>query len=187
MRTPGTAIVCGSGPAVWAELAQARVAAPEAAIIGVNLTALFLAHVDHLVSLHPELVGPLRDLRASCDWVPAHQQAPATHSRRDHPGVDHVWPLPPQGRQGTSSLFAVHVAFGLGYERVILAGVPLDGARRFFDPPGAPQWRGGSDPRGIDGLAQDRRPWEEAARTWFEGRVRSAGGWTADLLGGIAA
>jgi hypothetical protein len=197
MSAERLAIVAGSGPDLWSELQDAQRCAPGAELIAVNLTGLFLPRVRHLVSLHPELLGPLRALRLSCDWVDAaserEQRPPVTHSREQRTpggaqlvwdGVDHHWPLSPQGRGGTSALFAVWVALEhLGYDRVILAGVPLDGSRRFFDPPHTAPWRGAADPRGLGALSMDRGPWEEAARTWFSGRVRSCSSWTGALLG----
>src|SRR5262245_59760919 len=116
----------------FTHLARAQRVAPDAELIGVNLTGLFLSDVRDLVSLHAEVLGPLRALRATCDWVRRDAPAPLTHAPSADPGVDRVWPLPPAGPAGTSALFAVWVALGLGYARVILVGVPMDNGGRFF-------------------------------------------------------
>ena len=148
--------------------------ASDADVLAVNLTGLYVPHARYLVSLHPEMLGPLRDLRRSLDWNGDGASTPVTISFRSHPGVDRVIPKPPQGIGGTSALFAVRVALTFGYDRVILAGVPLDDSGRFFDPPGAPH---------VWPHAQDRGPWELAAKAEFGDRVTSCSGWTAELLG----
>ena len=68
-------------------------------------------------------------------------------------------------------MIAVRVAISLGYERVILAGVPLDNERGHFDQKG--DW---------DEAQFHRTTWmvryEELA-----GKVKSMSGWTRGLLG----
>lgn len=75
---------------------------------------------------------------------------------------------------GSSGLYAAQVAlFEVGATAVIFCGVPMDSeAGHFTRPPGA-SWEGTSDYRlGF-----------EAALRECGGRVRSMGGWTADLFG----
>jgi hypothetical protein len=173
------AVICGSGQSFWGDLQNVPRPA-EADLIGVNWTGLFLHRVQHLVSIHQQVPAYVRLLRSTGAWCAealAQAEPPETHSRLAFEGVDHVWPLSPQGRQGTSSLFAVWVALEqLGYTRVILAGVPLDATGRFFDPPHAAAWNHDTHPG-------DRSAWEAAAGDWFGDRVRSCSGWTAELLG----
>ena len=45
-----------------------------------------------------------------------------------------VWPWP---GHGSSSLNAVYTALALGYDEIILAGIPLDNSGHYFDPPGS--------------------------------------------------
>ena len=170
------AIVAGSARCLWPDLAQAQALAPHAAIIAVNVTAQFLPRVDHIVSLHKDLPGLLRILRVHMDMaLKEHAPATITHSIRMAHGIDRVWDLP---ATGTSSLLGARVALGLGYERVILAGVPLDSSGRFFDPPGVSQWD-------WDGPQGDptREAWRAAKDTEFGGAVFSLSGWTHTLLG----
>lgn len=174
------AIICGSGPDFWADLVRARRVTPVADLIGVNLTGLYLHNPRHLVSLHGEMLGPLRELRRSLDWAADPVicgGAPVTHSIEHKAGVDRVWPHPPWGLGGTSSLFAVWVALSLGYQRILLAGVPMDGTGRFFDP------EDGSATIWPHDGASDRGAWERAAGLGMLRTVQSCSGWTAELLG----
>jgi len=167
-------VVAGSGPDFFKDFERAQAIAPEADVLAVNMTGLWVPKVKYLVSLHAALLGPLRSLRTEFDWCKQGTSAPATVCHHAHPGVDEVFPKPVQGIAGTSSLFAVRVALGKGYERVILAGVPMDNSGRFFDPPNAPHvW-----PHEVD-----RGPWQLAAQDECAGRVTSVSGWTAQLLG----
>ena len=53
------------------------------------------------------------------------------HSCHPCPGAS-LWDIP---GNGTSSLGAVLVGQKLGYQKIVLAGVPLDGSGHYFDPP----------------------------------------------------
>lgn len=72
---------------------------------------------------------------------------------------------------GSSGLLCVAVAFELGCQRIVLAGVPMDKMQRHYD---------------------DSKPWGEARQYWpawerrmlqMARRVRSMSGWTAEKLG----
>lgn len=173
MPQASVCIVAGSGPDLYKDLETATRCAPRHDVLGVNLTSLYLGRVRHMASLHAPLLGPLRELRTQIDWcAPQGATPPVTHGHIEFAGVDRVWTG--WDKSGTSSLFGVRVALALGYERVILAGVPMTGEPRFFDPPHAPiTWD----------HANDRPPWMLAATQEFAGRVTSVSGWTRELLG----
>lgn len=71
---------------------------------------------------------------------------------------------------GSSGLFAVQVALSLGYDRIVLCGVPMD-AQPHFDR--AEPWRF---------VYSYRRGWEKRLGE-MQGRVKSMSGWTRTLLG----
>jgi hypothetical protein len=56
---------------------------------------------------------------------------PKLHSMKSGPNVT-VWPV---WGQGTSPLNAAKVGVMMGYEKVVLCGVPLDNSGHYFDPP----------------------------------------------------
>lgn len=173
-----TAIIAGSARSLWSDLARAVTAAPDAQIIAVNMTGLFLPAVLHLASLHPDFIARVAGLRPLMDGVtnPKGEEV-QVHSVAPYPGVDRVWSNIPH--EGSSALFAVRVALALGFERVICCGVPLNSEGRFFDPPGPARW----DWEGEDGNPY-RDAWRKAAAEEFGRRVRSCSGFTLALLGG---
>ena len=67
------------------------------------------------------------------------------------------------------------VGLALGYERIIIAGIPLDGNGHFFDPPGAitKQFTG----------TNIKMEWDNARDKYFNGRVKSLSGNSRDWLG----
>jgi len=180
LPTPETIIVAGSGRKFYDEFYAATELAPLAHVLAVNFTACFIAApLHHLASLHYQEVDAFRRARACLDFCYGYEP-PVTHSNHAHDGVDRVWPEfdNEEGRQGTSSLFAVKVALALGYKRVILAGVPMDATGRFYDPPIIPErsrWKYDAAPL--------RKPWERMARELPPGTVTSMGGWTAQVFG----
>lgn len=87
------------------------------------------------------------------------------------------WPWP---GHGTSALGAVYTALALGYDKIVLCGVPLDNSHHFFEPP----WCTSNfdNEVGVD-PAGKMRYWKDSMRKWFGGRVFAMSGRTRDLLG----
>ena len=81
------------------------------------------------------------------------------------------WPFP---NTGTSGLGAAYVACGLGYDRIVLCGLPLDDSGHFYDPP----WIETNFSR-----EENERRWVRAKKEIFEGRVTSMSGRTREILG----
>lgn len=151
------ALVIGTGPC-WRESQQMN---PLADRVVVNRAAFRVRRFCHWVSHYFDTKGTWWLTRACQEGIGGF----VTHGPRSHPLVDIHWPQL-SCQLGTSGLLGVLVALGLGYTRVILAGIPLlndDGSKRF-----------------------DRKTyavWEDFARTEDAKRVRSLSGWTRHLLG----
>lgn len=75
---------------------------------------------------------------------------------------------------GTSALFATLVALSLGYEKIVLAGCPMDknGHWYFGDEDNGPNWN-----------EEDYQIWREFALTEQAKKVRSLSGFTKEVLG----
>jgi hypothetical protein len=139
----GAAIVCGTAPGYGEELAEALRQEPEAYVMGVNRVYQTTA-VDCLATVHPE----------------AFQDCPVD-LHTDKPGGDWRWPIATRG--GTSALLAVCIALMMGFDRVVLAGVHIDGE-----------------------YSQCRGPWLERRKA-LSGRICSVsprGTFTRDTFGG---
>ncbi|MBN49992.1 MAG: hypothetical protein CMN85_10655 [Spongiibacteraceae bacterium] len=152
-------LVIGSGHNVKAELSQINRHTFDY-VIGVNRAAIHFGPVDIHCSLHPRDYAPIR-----AGYFVSHIKLK---------GVDEVFPCMWRtgGSSGSSGLYAVKYALQrLDATDITLAGVGIDEAPHFYNP---------SD-------------WHEAKKfqqTWIEvapvlrGKVRSLGGWTAQLLNG---
>lgn len=124
-------LVLGAGFNLYKEYDEARARFPGADIMAVNNSLIGLEwqirteqiKITHWVSGHPEhfYFGDI--------WM---KDMAITHGDKDYPATKVVWPL---NCDGSSGLLAVKVALLLGYDRIILCGIPLDDARRFYDHP----------------------------------------------------
>lgn len=169
-------LVCGSGRCLWDDM---RALGPfDGDVMAVNYAGIFLPRTPlHWVSSHADdfqFMLPMRPNRVTAPqgWLAERIE---THSDRPCLGVLHVWPKFVAGwGNGSSSIGAVRIALQM-YERVILAGVPLDESGHFYDPP-----------NDLRQSVEDHRVWVD---TWrgavdeFKGRVRSMSGATRELLG----
>ena len=96
-----------------------------------------------------------------------------THSRVN---AQVNWPWP---GHGTSSLGAVYTALALGYDQVVLCGVPLDNGPHFFEPP----WCTSNFENECGKTVQGRLLYWHASLQMFQGRVKSMSGRTKELVG----
>lgn len=87
------------------------------------------------------------------------------------------WPWPGHGGSGLNS---VYTALGLGYEEVVIAGMPSDDSGHYFDPP----WVQTNFTKEV--APQKNHPvnrfWQNAINHCFEGRVKAVSGRTAAWL-----
>lgn len=167
-RFGGRVLVCGSARCLWDDLARV----PHGQgydVMAINFAGLFLPRrLNHWVSLHGVLFDSLRGGRA---YMQRHldKRAPPyiTHALNPRTTVDHVW----RDTIGQDSgLYGVRIALMLGYEEVLLAGMPVDGTGHFYE-----------DPRVAHIGFESRPQWERFAKV-FAGRVRSLSGWTRELF-----
>jgi hypothetical protein len=106
---------------------------------------------------------------------------PHRHTMGDLPGYDIDWdidgcPWDPKDIMwhGSSSLFATYICKALGYDKVVLAGCPLDSAGHWYFGPEieGPSWTGNCF-----------QAWLDFARDPYATRVRSMSGYTAQMIG----
>ena len=103
-------------------------------------------------------------------WAPM-----LVHTHRYTQYSDLVWHFMRDG--GTSGLFAAIIGILMGYDNIILAGIPCDDSPRFFDPP----WK----KHDMFGQPHAHIEWERVIKDVpvFSERVRSLSGNTAAWLG----
>lgn len=169
-------LICGSGRTLFLDLQRVPGLLRQYDVMAVNEAFLALSEVHHLVSYHSELIWPLIMLRGPREYINGEylsQWHGVTHSQREDKGVKRVWAFEDGG--GTSSFFAVQIAHELGYDRIILCGVPYDASGKFLQP----HWEHGHDYAETDG-------WEIWEKWYNAGKfvnVRSMSGRTRVLLG----
>lgn len=142
------------------------------AVIGVNLMIeRWAGKLDYSVTLHPEALEAWQVTRRRRGFPEA--TVSIAHVMQSGPRIDRVvdYRWPGMNASGSSGLFAAKVALEDGFDRIILAGVPIsaDGGHFTYDGP----WIHVESYRGA---------WKEAL-PHLAGRVRSMSGWTAEILG----
>ncbi len=162
----GLVLIVGSGHTVWDDLENFGVHIHD--VICVNDVGMhFPGHVKHWYSNDTQMLRKwvqARRPRYQMDFGKDIQ----THSCCE--GAKWKWPWP---GHGSSSLNAVFTALALGYDKIILCGVPLDDEGHYFDPP----WI-----RTNFSREATTRHWRLLAPK-FEGKVTSMSGNSREILG----
>lgn len=160
------ALVLGGAPSVWKDLERAkRICGAQAIVVAANLAGIhFEGRLDAWCSLHSDRLGPwARQRKGNKDFeafTPTfHPATPLAEV------VEEQWP-------GSSGLYALQIALTqMNAAGAILCGIPMRQADGHFVNPGA--WAATGDYRSAFGRALPA----------LGGRVRSMGGWTAELFG----
>lgn len=173
----GRLIVLGGARCVWDDLLEVKKQGVKADLMAVNDVGMYCQlPLQHWVSMHAGNLVLWRKL--------LHEHAVDFH------GLLHTNNAKSQTGQGLnewqiydpgaySGLFAAQVALCLGYEQIILCGVPQDDSGRFFDPPWVKGLTHGSDNTSKKAFRQAVQSNPELKRC-----VRSMSGWTRELFGG---
>lgn len=154
---------------MWEDYARVRPWPGE--IMAVNDIGQYLHEpLRHWVTLHAEFMPGWRYFREKHLYSAGYSLT--VHSHKMKTGVDTSWGIENIG--GSSGLFGTFIGLMLGYAQIVLAGVPMDNTRHFFDPP----WYGHDL-----GDRANEIVWREAQQRYFAGRVRSLSGRTRAWLG----
>ena len=179
-------MVVGSARCVWDDLASfGPVAAYE--VLAINDMIMHIPRLDHAFS-HDRKWLP-RWLEARRPRYKQVDEQVFAHTVMDRSaGLNAtVWPW--QGT-GTSALGAVLTAIAMGYERIVLAGIPLDNSGHYFDPlhgtdfgPNT-KYIGTNFDKALPPQNGKIRYWSELkAAGVLDERVRSLSGRTREVLG----
>lgn len=158
-------IVLGCSKSVWEDYQEAKILFKDGKhydIIAINDIGIqFKAeHIEHIVSLHHQMPGPIRALRNV--RITNH---PYTHSQKAHEGVDFVWDkIATDG--GTSAIFAAKIAVAMGYKKIVLCGCGIDKTGHYYDP----EFPEDNDNGWFDRACQ--MPWEDMHKANKEAKKR---------------
>lgn len=166
-------VVLGTAPCMWDDLACAPAGLD---VVAVNRAGwLYLEPIALWVSIHGidlvDFIEQRRALGADMNFT-----AYGNFAGRDESGDVIRWNRPNGG--GSSGLFATRIAIELGYERVVLAGVPLEGNTTTVDDEGSQTI---NEPSAA-GYGVYRGGWLKY-RDEIADNVRSMSGWTRETFG----
>lgn len=178
------ALVIGGAASVWSDLdaLEAMVGRWRGTVFAVNDIACkrdvrgraWERRIDHFCTLHAEKMALWRrkrrelvlSLGRSPEWDIYETWSCAKRESIDHHFTGIIG--------GSSGLYAVSVALHLGYERIVLAGIPMDATRNAFRD--EERWK--AHRRYTDAWVDRSRN----ALPSLAGRVRSMSGWTREIL-----
>jgi len=125
----GVVAVYGGGKGMWDDYAKMQEFGVEHDTMAINIAGLFIPNLTHLFSLHYKNISYISKWR-KVEYGKADKQI--CHSSKMIDGVDYVWHLPTMA--STSGLLSVVLAHLLGYDKIILCGVPMDNSGYFYKP-----------------------------------------------------
>lgn len=168
-------LIVGSGRCVWDDLEQIDYKRFDIMCIN-DIVMHFPDVVEHMYSNDHHMLG---------NWVNARRPMVKRNDPRPikihscQVGGTYTWPWP---GHGSSGLNACYTGVALGYDKIVLAGLPLDNSGHYFDP----SWRETNFNNEVPNTDRGHpRYWENANRYIFKGRVKSLSGRTKELLGGL--
>lgn len=173
-------IICGDAACIWADLeafgcrsdhGNGSIGKPGFDFMAVNKAGeTFPGHLEHWYSN----AGHLLKI-----WMAARRQEYikefiVSHTHACSNGAMWLWPW---GAHGTSGLGAALTGIALGYEQIVLCGLPLDNGPHNGEPP----WR--KTRFASSEVKDDDQHWQRARELAFQGKVKSMSGRTRDWLG----
>lgn len=174
-------VICGDAACVWDDLerfgcrssgGRGMVAKIGWDFLVINkLGETFPGAIEHWYSNAPGLLPVFSQARRQ---EYAQEFTPPLHTHSCNPGAMWHWPF---SGQGTSGFGAILVGIGLGYESIVLCGLPLDNGPHNGEPP----WR--TTRFQTSEVKDDDKHWKRARETLFKGRVYSMSGRTMEWLG----
>jgi hypothetical protein len=199
-RHNGTAIVIGGGPSLLSDLTNARAIRPGATLLGANFAASVVPEIEHVWTQHIEIAGKIKSQAP----VKVHSRPRKFQTRVNGPiwqtgvskeqeaAVDYLWP--DLGWVAGSSGFsaALWAKHGLGFDEVILVGIPLTQDVRIYSAGYDAATRAGSRPPQHDFDKHYASPdslehWQQCIRNFTEqgktAGIYSMSGFTREWLG----
>lgn len=174
-------VICGDAACVWNDLerfgcvshvGRGSVCKPGWDFMSVNkLVETFPGNLEHAYSNEPHLLAHFLAARRQ-EYL--REFEPPRHTHSCNKGAMWRWPW---GGHGTSALGATLAGIGLGYEQIVLCGVPLDNGSHNGEPP----WRKCRFEKEAEGAKNHY--WKDAIARAFDGKVKSMSGRTMQWLG----
>jgi len=184
-------VIVGSGRCVWDDLEKLYPITADVMCIN-DMIPFYPGDIHHICSFDGPMLAKWWDARRP-PYKKMFPMIPRWHTADNGMPVGRkaeVWEF--KGG-GTSGLLACVVGLNIGYENIVLCGVPIDNSGHFWEaPPGiweAPIGRTNFQREvtrrngTLKARGDNRRFWGNAADNIFEGRIKSMSGFTKELLG----
>lgn len=175
----GPLLVVGSGRCVWDDLEGWS--QHDVHVLAVNaMIEHFPLGVTHAYSNHADKCAHW--INARCEKLKKRDPNPiVSHSfQHNRAGSKYSWPWPGHGSSGMS---AILTGIGLGYDSIVVAGMPLDNSGHFTDPPVQHSLHKGVPPSNFLNEADDVH-WKNMCNRVFEScGVKCFSGRPAQWLG----
>jgi hypothetical protein len=136
--------------------------------VGLDAATRLTNRIQHVATYHPKELVQFRERRKQARLNLNY----LTHSHTvlKNQEIDHVWPLVARSPfSGSSAFLGCQAGVGLGYEKIVLCGCPLQGKKL--------------DSKSEIIYDKFQKGWEKFAKEMFGDSVRSMSGWTRDFLG----
>lgn len=181
----GSLVICGDAKCVWDDLeaygcrldqGRGKVGKEGHDFMVINkLGETYPGRIEHWYSNEPNLLEKFVNGRR---FEYSMEFDPPQHTHSCNRGAKWLWPY---GGHGTSGLGAILTGLGLGYDKIVLCGMPLD------DGPhnGEPHWRKCRFETSEVSDQVNGKPdahWQRAMEHAFEGKVSSMSGRTEKWL-----
>ena len=131
VRHEGPAIICGSAPSVFVDLEKARQLRPGAVVLGVNEVPGMIDGIEHIWTQHNNYSEVLRKVAGRPIYI---------HARAGIMGDVDYWWEELAGMKGSSGMVGALWAKAMGFDEVIMVGIPLSTSERVYSEkyPGSP-------------------------------------------------
>lgn len=151
-------IIIGTGRCIWGDFSKAKELVDSYDVMLVNhIIYTFPENAKHFCTLHPDWYRSYRG-----HWQG--REVPHQHFAKSYPEI----------RAACSGLFATWVGITLGYDRIMLVGMPMDDSGHYYDPPD----HKGCYAHYLPMMAE----WQQDAPLWHD-KVKSFAGKTKQWLG----
>jgi hypothetical protein len=177
----------GCATSVKADVAAARVLRPGAVLLGAKYAVVLYQEIEHVWTQHIEQAADIRARAGRRVFIHSRSRI---HQRRRLPGlpekgVDYVWPTLEWVNGGSGFAAALWARHGMGFDEVILCGVPLDPGGYAPEIAAFKAMRGDGGKSFVDTRALAR--WRDVVAAFVaNGRaagITSMSGWTRGVLG----
>jgi hypothetical protein len=167
-------VVIGGAANVWDDIDKIP---QDADVMAVNYIAIFLRrrrrlNLNHISSLHINVLKPIKELSTKKN------ERILLHAAYQGTGIN-TWNFSKNFR--LSGIFAALVGVYMGYQKILLAGMPCDASGNFHTQSAKIQNHAFQE----EFVVHNKIAWDEIRNLSLSERIRSLSGYTKEIFGGL--